>query len=74
MPAGKSGAIKIEIYDAAGILVRVLNADASLDESYNRLEWDGRNDEGHAVASGIYLGRFTLNGGDEKMFKMAVLK
>ncbi|MBP9698652.1 MAG: carboxypeptidase regulatory-like domain-containing protein [Elusimicrobia bacterium] len=74
LPDGKMGGVKIEIYDAAGVLVRTLSATASSDESYNRLEWDGRNDDGRKVASGIYIGRFTLNSGDEKMFKLAVLK
>lgn len=74
LPTGKTGDVKIEIFDATGLLVRTLSAAGALGETFNRVEWDGRNDDGRKVASGIYIGRFTLNGGDEKMFKLAVLK
>lgn len=74
LPRGKTGDVKVEIFDAAGVLVRTLSATGSLERTFNRLEWDGRNDDGRKVSSGIYIGRFTLNGGDEKMFKLAVLK
>jgi hypothetical protein len=74
LPAGKSGDVKIEIYDVAGARVRDLSQSAPIDGTYYYLEWDGRNDGGQSVASGVYLARFTLNGGDEKIFKMAVIK
>lgn len=74
LPPGKTGEVKIEIYDVAGVLVRVLTQSAPSGGTHYYLEWDGRNDAGKSVASGLYLARFTLNGGDEKMFKMAVLK
>ena len=34
----------------------------------------GRNGGGKKVASGVYLARVTVNDGDEKFFKMAVIK
>jgi flagellar hook assembly protein FlgD len=74
LPSGKSGNVKIEIYDVAGDLVRVLTQSAPTDGTYYYLEWDGRTDGGDPVASGVYLARFTLNEGDEKMFRMAVIK
>ncbi|MBL8023156.1 MAG: carboxypeptidase regulatory-like domain-containing protein [Elusimicrobia bacterium] len=74
LPPGKSGEVKIEIYDVAGGLVRVLTQSAPTDGTYYYLEWNGRNDAGRLVSSGLYLARFTLNGSDEKMFKMAVIK
>ena len=74
LPAGKAGEVKIDIYDVAGTPVRTLRQDSPADETYYYIPWDGRNDDGKKVASGLYLARFTLNGGDEKMFKMAVLK
>jgi hypothetical protein len=74
LPVGKNGDVKIEIYDVAGALVRVLSQSAPIDGTYYYLEWDGRNDRGQNTASGVYLARFTLNGGDEKIFKMAVIK
>jgi hypothetical protein len=74
LPPGKSGETNIEIYDVTGTLVRHLSQSAPSSGTYYYIEWDGRNDDGKKVASGVYLARFTLNGGDEKMFKMAVLK
>lgn len=74
LPQGKSGEAKIEIYDVTGTFVRSLSQSAPSGGTYYYVEWDGRNDDGKKVASGVYLARFTLNGGDEQMFKMAVLK
>ena len=37
------------------------------------VEWDGRDDEGRAVASGVYLLRATVDG-DEEIRKVAVLR
>ena len=74
LPPVKSGDVKIELFDSLGVLVRSLSVSGSAGGTYNRVEWDGRNDEGRKVAAGIYIGRFTLNGGDEKMVKLAVLK
>jgi hypothetical protein len=73
LPAGKSGEVRIDVYDVSGALVRTLTA-AGAAGSHHYLEWNGRNDAGEKVASGVYLARFTLNGGDEKIFKMAVIK
>jgi hypothetical protein len=73
LPPGKSGLIKIDIYDASGALVRTLTENGT-GGAYNYFEWDGRNDGGKKVASGVYIARFTLSGGDEKFFKMAVVK
>jgi hypothetical protein len=74
LPAGKTGTVKIDIYDVAGGLVKSLSESAPTGGSYYYTTWDGKNDEGKKVASGVYLARFTLNDGDEKFFKMAVLK
>jgi hypothetical protein len=74
LPAGKSGTATIEILTAAGESVRTLTATGLAAGSYNYIEWDGRNDAGKKVASGVYLARFTLDGSDERFVKMAVRK
>ncbi|MBI4397442.1 MAG: carboxypeptidase regulatory-like domain-containing protein [Elusimicrobia bacterium] len=74
LPSAKSGTVKIEIYNMAGELVRTITESASSGGTYYYTPWDGKNDGGKKVASGVYVVRFTLNGGDEKFFKMAVLK
>jgi len=74
VPAGKTGTLKIDIYTMTGDLVRTLTQDASAGGTYYYLPWDGKNQDGKKVASGVYVGRMTLNGNDEKFFKMAVVK
>jgi hypothetical protein len=74
LPAGTAGSVKIEIYDVAGGLVRTLVQSAPSGGMYYYTDWDGKNDAGDKVASGVYIGRMTVNGGDEAFFKMAVVK
>ena len=74
LPAGRTGTVKIEIYNVAGELVRTMTETAATGGTYYYTEWNGRNDDGKKAASGIYVARFTLNNGDEKFFKMAVVK
>jgi hypothetical protein len=74
VPSNLSGDVKIEIYNVAGELVRTLQTNVATGGSSNYLEWDGTNDSGADVASGIYIGRFMISGAQEKFLKMAVLK
>lgn len=74
LPAGLSGTVKFEIYNVAGELVRTITESAPTGGTYYYFPWDGRNDGGKKVASGVYFGRFSLNGNDERFFKMAVIK
>lgn len=74
LPPGKQGEVKIEIFTVAGELVRTITENAPTGNTHYYIEWDGRNDSGKDVASGIYIARFTLNGGDEKFVKLAVVK
>jgi hypothetical protein len=69
-----AGTMKIEIYNVVGELVRTLTQDGVTPGTYYYIEWDGRNDGGKQVASGVYIGRFTFNGGSDRFFKMAVIK
>jgi hypothetical protein len=48
--------IKLAIYDAAGRVVRSLVNEAMRPGSYSA-RWDGTNDGGHAVSSGVYFCR-----------------
>jgi flagellar hook assembly protein FlgD len=74
LPSGKTGTVKIEIYTMAGDLVRTITDNATTGGAYYYAHWDGKNDGGKKVASGVYVGRLTVNGNDEKFFKMAVIK
>lgn len=73
IPTSMSGAVQIQIFNAAGEKVRTLSSTATGGAHYY-LEWDGKNDHGSDVASGVYIGRFTIGGSNEKFFKMAVVK
>ncbi|MBK8232061.1 MAG: T9SS type A sorting domain-containing protein [Candidatus Eisenbacteria bacterium] len=54
----RSGPTSVEIYDAGGRLVRVLDA-REMAAGGQSLVWDGRDDAGRGVASGLYFARVT---------------
>ena len=58
--------VRIRIYDVAGHLVRELDLGTKPASSYlsqsQAAYWDGRNDMGEAVSSGVYF--YTLEAGD----------
>ena len=64
--------VTLNVYSVTGELVRTL-ADGIEDPGANRVVWDGRNDKGEQVDSGIYF--FRLNaGGFEQVHKMVLLR
>jgi hypothetical protein len=52
----RSGRVRIEVLDLAGRVVRRL-VDQNFAAGPHEVTWDGRNDQGQAVASGVYLAR-----------------
>ena len=73
----KPAEVKISIYTADGLLVRILALDhqrAGIYQSRSRAAyWDGKNDAGEPVASGIYF--YTLTAGDfNATRRMLILK
>ena len=73
VPAAMSGTIGIDIFTVAGTKVRTLTTSSTGGE-HVYIGWDGKNQSGKKVASGVYIGRLTVNNGSEKFFKMAVIK
>ena len=65
-------AVRVEIFDARGALVRTL-ADAIMDAGPHALEWNGRDETGSIVGSGVYFCRLTADGHSQAK-KMVVLK
>jgi hypothetical protein len=57
----RAGRTELRIYDVRGRLVRTL-LDGPLVEGVHVTHWDGRNDAGTAVASGIYLVQMVAGG------------
>lgn len=74
LPQDMSGEIEIKIYNVAGELIRTINDGQKTGGSHYYTEWDGTNDAGKKAASGVYLGRFTIDNKNEKFFKMAIVK
>jgi hypothetical protein len=54
--AGRAAAVSLEVYDIHGARVRTLVA-ASQPAGRYRVEWDGRNNAGTTVGSGVYFYR-----------------
>jgi hypothetical protein len=62
--------VQLRIHDLAGRCVRTLR-DAPQEAGYHAARWDGRNDEGREVASGIYF--VSLETADEERNRKIVL-
>lgn len=58
----RSGKVRLSVHDAAGRCVRVLR-EAAMPAGSHRIAWDGMDEVGHKVASGVYL--FRLESGGE---------
>ncbi len=73
----QSGAVSFEIYDTAGRMVRLLDLGFKGQGFYmtrsTAAYWDGRNDFGEAVASGVYF--YQLKAGDyTALCRMVIVK
>ena len=64
--------VRLEIYNLMGQRVRTL-VHAAQDAGFFSARWDGRNDEGVSVASGVYLYRLRA-GGFTATRKMLLIK
>ncbi len=68
----KAGRVTLRVYNAHGALVRTL-VDEPLPAGHHRARWDGRNDRGKVLASGVYLYELAA-GGKQVTRKMSLLK
>ncbi len=57
----RAGGIRLGVYDLSGRRVRVL-ASGELPAGEHRVTWDGRDDTGRALSSGLYLLRLSGSG------------
>jgi hypothetical protein len=67
-----SGSIRVVVYDISGRLVRELEND-NYEAGEHSIIWDGRNEGGETVSSGIYLYSITTSS-SQLMRKMVLLK
>jgi hypothetical protein len=74
LPGDRGGKqhVTVVIYDMRGRRVRTL-IDSDLEPGTHQIHWDGRNDRGEPIASGIYLYQLKA-GGETFTRKMTVLK
>lgn len=66
------GPVRIDVFDVAGRHVRSL-ADRTYPDGRHRVDWDGRNEEGRAMSSGVYFVVLRHAGGSEQT-KISLLK
>jgi uncharacterized delta-60 repeat protein len=68
----KSGLVTLEIYDVLGRRVRTLVSE-ELSAGYKSVIWDGKNEDGNEVASGVYFYQLKVGDSSEPK-KMLLLK
>ncbi|MHB9027916.1 MAG: T9SS type A sorting domain-containing protein [Candidatus Latescibacterota bacterium] len=56
-----SGLAELEIFSTPGQKVRTLFSENRAPGIYNTI-WDGKNDQGSPVSSGVYIARLKMNG------------
>jgi len=66
----EAGEVSLRVYDASGRLVRVL-AQGRHEARRHEVSWDGRDESGRSVASGVYF--YRLVAGNEILTRKAVL-
>ena len=72
VPAGPDRAYTLRVYDVAGRLVRTLGS-GRIPGGHHNVTWDGMNEKGAPVGSGIYLYRLDV-GADNFTGKMVLVK
>jgi hypothetical protein len=66
----EAGPVRLQIYDVAGRLVRTL-INGQREADFYRIEWNGLDDAGVSVASGVYF--YRLEAGQHRATKRLVL-
>jgi len=71
----KPAQVTIRVYDFASALVRTLVDGELRSGAENHGEnWDGRDDQGHVVANGVYFYRVETDRGDQAFGKIIVME
>jgi len=68
----RPGQVKLNVYNLTGQLVKTI-IDDNLSPGDHRVKWDGKNDQGHNIASGTYIYRLETPGFNSTK-KMLVLR
>ncbi len=70
----KGSTITLEIFDVMGRRVRTLINEEKLNAGDHLETWNGKNDRGNAIATGVYTYRLRVNGGQSSEKRMIFLK
>ena len=73
VPPGLSDTASLRIFNVSGERVRTIDLGFITGGSTFYQAWDGRNESGHDVASGVYIGQVKI-GNTSRFFKMALIK
>jgi hypothetical protein len=73
VPPNLTGPGKLRVFDVTGRVIRTIDMGLLAGGQSYYQGWDGRNDDGRDVASGLYVGQVEI-GSKRKSFKMAVIK
>ena len=63
----------IDIYDAAGRLVKSFNLESSIENQASNVVWDGRDDQNRMLSSGVYFVKL-ISGNLEETRKVLLVK
>jgi flagellar hook assembly protein FlgD len=66
------GAADVAVYDLRGRLVRTI-VDGDYEAGYQTASWDGRDESGRDVSSGVYFLRAT-SAGESNQIKLIVVR
>ncbi|MFH0991891.1 MAG: cohesin domain-containing protein [bacterium] len=69
----KEAPVTLEIYNVLGVKVRTLIAGTAMNAGRYTMKWDGKNEAGASVTTGIYIARFNA-GGFQASMKMTLMK
>jgi PKD domain/Putative Ig domain/FlgD Ig-like domain len=70
----KAGTVSVRIYSIDGRLVRTLVDNQYTMAGTHEVGWNGRDNLGHEVRSGIYFVQSVLNGSDRAVTKISLMK
>ncbi len=70
--------LRIKIFTIAGRVIKEISVNpAQLSNNFNRIEWDGKDEDGNQVANGVYFYKAIIKKGDKVnsfIQKLAILK
>jgi flagellar hook assembly protein FlgD len=54
--------VSLFVYDGTGRLIRKLLENTTITQPFNGIEWDGKNDAGQTISTGVYYLSLNKNG------------